>query len=70
MSWHWNYKNGQNAPNSKLTSMQKEVFPIYGTENKFLAIESNEQTRKMWTSLGIKSCRHDDKNLETYLSED
>jgi hypothetical protein len=67
LGWYFN-RWGVSAPASKRKSMEGEFFPKHGRDHQFLAIESNAETRKMWTSLGINSLRHDDPKLDQSLN--
>lgn len=49
---YWNF--GAQPPQVKKYWMENEILPIHGKdESKYLAIESNPRTRKMYNKLGI-----------------
>lgn len=64
---YWNFEN--HKPHElKKHWMEKEIIPKHGDDmTKYLAIESNENTRRMYRKLGVKARRKQcfiDVNLE------
>ena len=52
---YWNFGN-QRPPALKEYWLKKEVFPKHGNDSsKYLAIESNEDTREMYAKYGIEA---------------
>ena len=52
---YWNFGN-QRPPELKEYWLKKEVFPKHGNDSsKYLAIESNEDTREMYAKYGIEA---------------
>jgi hypothetical protein len=46
---------GAEAPRVKKALVEKYVFPKYGQQANYLAIESNVNTRRMYSKIGIKA---------------
>lgn len=58
----------KSAPESKLWNFKKHIEPNWGSPHgQYLAIESNEHTRKMYKDIGILAMRQDDPALEGHL---
>ena len=54
MNHNWNF--GAQPPQVKKYWMEKEVIPKHGDDmDKYLAIESNPKTRRMYKKLGIEA---------------
>ena len=49
------FNNGDAPPESKRKALENHIFPLFGENADFLAIESNPKTRKMYSEYHIRS---------------
>ena len=62
--WYFNEWKA-NSPMCKLRILKNYIYPKYGKKgSKFIAIESNQQTRSMYKKLGIHAMCYDNEWLE------
>lgn len=58
-------EENDNPPVAKEKLLKKYIFPKYGIQNNYLAIESNPKTKKMYENYGIDSVSiYDDDGFE------